>query len=75
MNFIGFVTFNGSNAQSRETLPATFDVISDWYQSVVEYYKQEVITGNYDGYHVTVSVTTTDAELVIDTTIENPWAV
>lgn len=74
MNFIGCITFNGSDAKGRETNAAPFGIIADWYSSVVDYYRQEVITGNYDGYHITVSVINQETNLVIEEIcIENPW--
>lgn len=76
MNFIGTVAFNGSSAPNRETLPSTFSVISDWWTSVIEYYRQEVMTGNYDGHSITVTIIEVQSGLSIESVrIENPWEI
>lgn len=76
MKFTGCLTFDGANVEGRSTNAASFPVISDWYQSVVDYYRQEVMTGNYDGFAVIVTILNSETyEEVHSLTIENPWRI
>lgn len=87
MRFFGAIAFLDSTREDRVTAVTNFEVISDWYQSVKDFFLQEVMSGDYDGTEITISVyeyrghdgviTRFDYDsdrLVGHTTIRNPYS-
>ena len=56
MRLIGMITFLDSLCEGRSTAVMDFRIASDWFQSVREYFQQEVMTGRYDGSEIMISV-------------------
>lgn len=56
MRFFGAIAFLDSTREDRVTAVTNFEVISDWYQSVKEFFPQEVMSGDYDGTEIMISV-------------------
>lgn len=74
--FVGAIAFLDSDVPDRITKPGEFEVISDWFISVRDYFTQEVITGNYDGTAVLITVykgTAYDGEVMGSLVIANPY--
>jgi hypothetical protein len=56
--FVGAIAFldSESGKEGRLTLVMSFGLAAEWVASVKEYYTQEVMSGNYDGSEVLVTV-------------------
>lgn len=54
--YIGQIEFVGSSKLGRTTLVMEFGLMLDWFKSVVEFHKGEVMTGHYNGTEVVISV-------------------
>lgn len=71
MQYYGIIEFADSDTrESRETLITNFSTISDWWQSVREYFRQEVMNGHYDGSAIAICVFQQETETTISTCIE-----
>lgn len=80
MNFVGFISFLDSTKEDRRTTVVEFAVIADWFISVTEFYRQEVMTGDYDGTEILINVFEFDQlgqyesdKLVETVSIMNPY--
>jgi hypothetical protein len=57
MKFIGVIAFLDSvERQNRITTQMSFEVMVDWVSSVIEFYRQDVRTGEFDGTEILVQV-------------------
>lgn len=76
--FIGAIAFLDSKKEDRRTAVMDFEIAAEWFNSVKEFFAQEVMTGNYDGTEVLVNVyeyggkkgiysSISSAEFIVDT--------
>lgn len=57
MKLVGAIAFLDSmTKENRTTTVMPFDVASDWFQSVREFYRPMVMTGDYDGTEILVTM-------------------
>lgn len=57
MKLIGMITFlDSAERENRQTAVMSFGIAADWFKSVKEFMTQEVMTGNYDGTEIMISV-------------------
>lgn len=88
MQFIGAIAFlDSAERTDRVTNVMQFEVMTDWFTSVRDYFQEEVRTGFYDGSEILVTVYQFegnrpvtdfdyDSERVIDSlSIMNPYYV
>jgi len=81
MQFIGGIEFIGSNNHnSRETNPADFDTISEWFRSVKEFHTQQAACGDYDGREIIIRIyarpfRNSDEMLIAEYAITNLYAI
>lgn len=54
--FIGAIAFLDSEKEDRRTAVMTFEIMTDWFQSVLEFHRQAVKLGDFDGTEILVNV-------------------
>jgi hypothetical protein len=79
MQFFGSIEFIGDiTRNSRQTAPADFDIISEWYRCVKEFYTQEAMCGDYKGSEIYIRIYSQahrkgSEMLVSELVIDNPY--